>query len=358
MDPLGRADLLWAARSSAPWPRTIGYRLRRLGRLDALEPPRRRAVVPRGAAAARRLLDRRADRRRGGASARSPRRSAARAARCGSRAGTRRRTSRSSAASRRPCCASCWRETVARGVDVRVLLWAGAPLPRLHAGARGRPSRRARARRATPACASRSTRASACCTATTRSSSSSTTRSRSSAGSTSPTSAAIAGTRPQHPARGRLGWHDAGSRLRGPIVADVAEHLDLRWTAVTGEQLPAVPVPAPAGETTIQLLRTVPERVYDRMRGRRVRDPRGLHARAAGRARARLPRVAVLLAAGDRRACSAEQAARPAERPLPRRRRCCRPRPTTARRTRAGCSPTSSTRTPAAGASWPRRSTR
>jgi hypothetical protein len=70
---------------------------------------------------------------------------------------------------------------------------------------------------------------------------------------------------PGHPARGRLGWHDAGSRLRGPIVADVAEHLDLRWTAVTGERLPAVPVPAAAGDLTLQLLRTVPEHVYDDM---------------------------------------------------------------------------------------------
>jgi phosphatidylserine/phosphatidylglycerophosphate/cardiolipin synthase-like enzyme len=70
----------------------------------------------------------------------------------------------------------------------------------------------------------------------------------------------------RHPARGRLGWHDAGSRLRGPIVADVAEHVDLRWTAVTGEQLPAVPVPGRAGDTTVQLLRTIPEHVYDGMR--------------------------------------------------------------------------------------------
>src|SRR5947209_11777063 len=69
----------------------------------------------------------------------------------------------------------------------------------------------------------------------------------------------------EHPARGRLGWHDAGSRLRGPIVADVAEHLDMRWTAVTGEQLPAVQVPERAGDTTIQLLRTIPEHVYDQM---------------------------------------------------------------------------------------------
>jgi phosphatidylserine/phosphatidylglycerophosphate/cardiolipin synthase-like enzyme len=71
----------------------------------------------------------------------------------------------------------------------------------------------------------------------------------------------------RHPARGRLGWHDAGSRLRGPIVADVAEHFDLRWTAVTGDELPGVPVPARAGTTTLQLLRTVPERVYDELRG-------------------------------------------------------------------------------------------
>ena len=69
----------------------------------------------------------------------------------------------------------------------------------------------------------------------------------------------------RHPARGRRGWHDAGSRLRGPIVADVAEHFDLRWTELTAEQLPVVTVPERAGDTTIQLLRTVPERVYDRM---------------------------------------------------------------------------------------------
>jgi phosphatidylserine/phosphatidylglycerophosphate/cardiolipin synthase-like enzyme len=70
---------------------------------------------------------------------------------------------------------------------------------------------------------------------------------------------------PQHPARGRLGWHDAASRLRGPIVADVAEHLDLRWTAVTGDQLPPAGVPGRAGDTTVQLLRTIPEHVYEQM---------------------------------------------------------------------------------------------
>jgi phosphatidylserine/phosphatidylglycerophosphate/cardiolipin synthase-like enzyme len=71
----------------------------------------------------------------------------------------------------------------------------------------------------------------------------------------------------RHPARGRLGWHDAGSRLRGPIVADVAEHLDLRWTAVTGEPLPAVTVPGRTGDATIQLLRTIPEHIYNQIPG-------------------------------------------------------------------------------------------
>src|ERR687887_171171 len=38
-----------------------------------------------------------------------------------------------------------------------------------------------------------------------------------------------------HPARGELGWHDAGTRLEGPVVADVAKHFALRWREVTGE---------------------------------------------------------------------------------------------------------------------------
>ena len=33
----------------------------------------------------------------------------------------------------------------------------------------------------------------------------------------------------EHPARGRLGWHDVATRLRGPAVADVAEHFRARW---------------------------------------------------------------------------------------------------------------------------------
>jgi phosphatidylserine/phosphatidylglycerophosphate/cardiolipin synthase-like enzyme len=66
-----------------------------------------------------------------------------------------------------------------------------------------------------------------------------------------------------HPARGEIGWHDAATRLEGPVVTDVAEHFALRWREVTGEPLPAPRPAEPAGGTEVQLLRTVPERVYD-----------------------------------------------------------------------------------------------
>lgn len=73
---------------------------------------------------------------------------------------------------------------------------------------------------------------------------------------------------PEHPARGAVGWHDAAARITGPAVEDVASHFRLRWHEVTGERLdptragPA-PVRAPAtGTTTLQITRTVPERLY------------------------------------------------------------------------------------------------
>ncbi|MGZ4308367.1 MAG: phospholipase D-like domain-containing protein [Gaiellaceae bacterium] len=68
-----------------------------------------------------------------------------------------------------------------------------------------------------------------------------------------------------HPARGRLGWHDAASRLEGPAVGDVAAHFALRWQEVTGERLDPGPVPEPAGEAELQVVRTVPNNVYDRL---------------------------------------------------------------------------------------------
>jgi phosphatidylserine/phosphatidylglycerophosphate/cardiolipin synthase-like enzyme len=66
-----------------------------------------------------------------------------------------------------------------------------------------------------------------------------------------------------HPARRRLGWHDVGTRLRGPAVADVLDHFAGRWHALTGERLDTPDPPAPAGDSTVQVVRTVAEDMYD-----------------------------------------------------------------------------------------------
>jgi phosphatidylserine/phosphatidylglycerophosphate/cardiolipin synthase-like enzyme len=66
-----------------------------------------------------------------------------------------------------------------------------------------------------------------------------------------------------HPMRGRLGWHDASSRVRGPAVADVAAHFAARWREVTGERIDDTPPPAAVGDVELQVVRTVPEKIYD-----------------------------------------------------------------------------------------------
>ena len=62
-----------------------------------------------------------------------------------------------------------------------------------------------------------------------------------------------------HERRPGVGWHDACLRLEGPIVADVAEHYRLRWRGA----LPSPQEPAAAGAIEAQLVRTVPEHRYD-----------------------------------------------------------------------------------------------
>jgi phosphatidylserine/phosphatidylglycerophosphate/cardiolipin synthase-like enzyme len=66
-----------------------------------------------------------------------------------------------------------------------------------------------------------------------------------------------------HPARRRLGWHDVGSRVRGPAVIDVHDHFALRWRELTGEELERPAVPAAAGEHTVQVVRTIAESMYE-----------------------------------------------------------------------------------------------
>jgi phosphatidylserine/phosphatidylglycerophosphate/cardiolipin synthase-like enzyme len=66
-----------------------------------------------------------------------------------------------------------------------------------------------------------------------------------------------------HPERGKLGWHDVATRLGGPAVADVAAHFRMRWREVAGETLPPGPVPPPVGDQEVQVVRTVPEKIYD-----------------------------------------------------------------------------------------------
>jgi phosphatidylserine/phosphatidylglycerophosphate/cardiolipin synthase-like enzyme len=65
-----------------------------------------------------------------------------------------------------------------------------------------------------------------------------------------------------HEYKSQIGWHDATAMLRGPIVHDVAAHFALRWEATAGEAL-ALPGELPeAGDTTVQFVRTVPEGAY------------------------------------------------------------------------------------------------
>jgi phosphatidylserine/phosphatidylglycerophosphate/cardiolipin synthase-like enzyme len=68
-----------------------------------------------------------------------------------------------------------------------------------------------------------------------------------------------------HEARRRLGWHDVAARLRGPAVSDVHDHFAARWNAVTGETLDRPDPPPPAGDTTVQVVRTVAEDMYDQL---------------------------------------------------------------------------------------------
>jgi phosphatidylserine/phosphatidylglycerophosphate/cardiolipin synthase-like enzyme len=67
----------------------------------------------------------------------------------------------------------------------------------------------------------------------------------------------------EHRARGVVGWHDVALRIEGPAVADVAEHFRLRWNAAANEDLPAPRTPDVVGDVELQIVRTIPEKVYE-----------------------------------------------------------------------------------------------
>ena len=66
-----------------------------------------------------------------------------------------------------------------------------------------------------------------------------------------------------HPARGAIGWHDAASRIEGPLVRDVADHIAMRWREVTGETIELACDDSARGTVRAQFVRTVPNNVYE-----------------------------------------------------------------------------------------------
>src|SRR3954453_23750531 len=71
----------------------------------------------------------------------------------------------------------------------------------------------------------------------------------------------------EHVARATVGWHDVSTRIEGPADADVSAHFRMRWQEVTGRTIREPPArPAEelqeAGPHTVQIVRTIPEHVY------------------------------------------------------------------------------------------------
>ena len=68
----------------------------------------------------------------------------------------------------------------------------------------------------------------------------------------------------EHRALRRLGWHDVGTRLQGPAIADVHDHFVMRWRELSGEQIPALQPPPAAADHDVQVVRTISrQRMYN-----------------------------------------------------------------------------------------------
>jgi phosphatidylserine/phosphatidylglycerophosphate/cardiolipin synthase-like enzyme len=70
---------------------------------------------------------------------------------------------------------------------------------------------------------------------------------------------------PDHQPRGAVGWHDVAARIAGPAVQDVAANFAMRWQATTGESLAPVASPSPVGDVGLQVVRTVPDGMYPQL---------------------------------------------------------------------------------------------
>jgi len=68
-----------------------------------------------------------------------------------------------------------------------------------------------------------------------------------------------------HKPRGAAGWHDVATQIAGPAVQDVAENFAMRWRAITGEHLPPVTPTPTAGHVEVQVVRTVPDGTYPQL---------------------------------------------------------------------------------------------
>src|SRR5262249_21510425 len=70
----------------------------------------------------------------------------------------------------------------------------------------------------------------------------------------------------RHAPRGSVGWRDAAARLQGPLVADGAAHIALRWREVRGEPLEPARLDVTQsrrGGVQGQFVRTIPNGIYD-----------------------------------------------------------------------------------------------
>ena len=66
----------------------------------------------------------------------------------------------------------------------------------------------------------------------------------------------------EHPARASVGWHDAAARIEVRRSATFRA-LRMRWHEGAGEVLPLVAPSETAGDVELQVVRTVPEKIYD-----------------------------------------------------------------------------------------------